>query len=53
VDKGDLLEINFSTGQILNQTKGLTLQAQPLSSYVLKILAAGGIKPLIKMEYGQ
>ncbi|GEM_PF-703300 len=53
VDKGDLLEINFSTGQILNKTKGLTLQAQPLSPYVLKILEAGGIKPLIKMEYGQ
>lgn len=53
VDKGDLLEIDFSTGRILNKTKGLTLQAQPLSPYVLKILAAGGIKPLIKMEYGQ
>lgn len=53
VDKGDLLEIEFATGRILNATKGLTLQAQPLSPYVLKILAAGGIKPLIKMEYGQ
>ncbi|MGB9700491.1 MAG: 3-isopropylmalate dehydratase small subunit [Thermodesulfobacteriota bacterium] len=53
VDKGDLLEIDFSTGRILNKTKGLTLQGQPLSPYVLKILAAGGIKPLIKMEYGQ
>lgn len=53
VDKGDLLEIDFATGRILNATKGLTLQAQPLSSYVLKILAAGGIKPLIKMEHGQ
>lgn len=53
VEKGDLLEIDFATGRILNATKALTLQAQPLSSYVLKILAAGGIKPLIKMEYGQ
>ncbi len=48
VDKGDLLEIDFVTGRIINITKGLTRQAQPLSSYVLKILAAGGIKPLIK-----
>ncbi|MGQ9693932.1 MAG: 3-isopropylmalate dehydratase small subunit [Thermodesulfobacteriota bacterium] len=53
VDKGDFLEIDFSSGHILNKTKGLTLQAQPLSPYVLKILTAGGIKPLIKMEYGQ
>lgn len=53
VDKGDFLEIDFATGRILNATKGHTLQAQPLSSYVLKILEAGGIKPLIKKEYGQ
>ena len=53
VRKGDRLNINFESGLITNETTGATAQAQPLSDYVLKILESGGIKPLIKKQYGE
>jgi 3-isopropylmalate/(R)-2-methylmalate dehydratase small subunit len=52
VKKGDMLKIDLSTGQVTNETTGATAQAQPLSDYVMMILESGGIKPLIKNQYG-
>ena len=40
-----------NAGQVTNETTGATVQ--PLSDYVLKILESGGIKPMIKSQYGQ
>ena len=48
--RGDVIEFNMTTGTVLNKTSGKTLQAQPLSDYVMNILASGGIKPLIKKQ---
>jgi 3-isopropylmalate/(R)-2-methylmalate dehydratase small subunit len=53
VRKGDRLKIDFESGLITNETTGATTQAQPLSDYVLKILESGGIKPMIRRQYGQ
>ena len=53
VKKGDMLKIDLATGQVTNETTGTTTQAQPLSDYVMMILESGGIKPLIKKQYGQ
>jgi 3-isopropylmalate/(R)-2-methylmalate dehydratase small subunit len=53
VRKGDRLKIDFESGLITNETTGATAQAQPLSDYVLKILESGGIKPMIKRQYGE
>jgi 3-isopropylmalate/(R)-2-methylmalate dehydratase small subunit len=53
VKKGDVLKIDLATGLVTNETSGATAQAQPLSDYVMKILESGGIKPLIKSQYGQ
>ncbi len=53
VRKGDTLKIDFESGLITNETTGATAQAQPLSDYVLKILESGGIKPMIREQYGQ
>ncbi len=53
VRKGDKLKIDFESGLITNETTGATTQAQPLSDYVLEILENGGIKPMIKRQYGQ
>ncbi len=53
VQKGDRLKIDFESGLITNETTGGTAQAQPLSDYVLKILESGGIKPMIKRQYGE
>jgi len=53
VRKGDILRIDLTTGLVTNETSGATAQAQPLSDYVMMILERGGIKPMIKKQYGQ
>ncbi|MBP2665647.1 MAG: 3-isopropylmalate dehydratase small subunit [Firmicutes bacterium] len=53
VKRGDLLSLDMTTGKVTNETTGATAQAQPLSDYVMNILDSGGIKPLIKKQYGQ
>ncbi|EAX47427.1 3-isopropylmalate dehydratase, small subunit [Thermosinus carboxydivorans Nor1] len=53
VKKGDVLTVNIATGEVVNETTGATAKAQPLSDYIMNILASGGIKPLIRSKYGQ
>jgi 3-isopropylmalate/(R)-2-methylmalate dehydratase small subunit len=53
VKKGDILKIDLTIGRVTNETTRTTAQAQPLSDYVMMILESGGIKPLIKSQYGQ
>lgn len=53
VNRGDVLTVDMATGKITNETTGVASQAQPLSDYVMNILDSGGIKPLIKKQYGQ
>ena len=53
VKRGDQLTVDMTTGKVTNETTGASAQAQPLSDYVMNILDSGGIKPLIKKQYGQ
>ena len=53
VKRGDVLTVDMTTGKVVNETTGASAEAQPLSEYVLKILESGGIKPMIKKQYGQ
>ncbi len=53
VKRGDVLTVDMTSGKVSNETTGATAQAQPLSDYVMNILESGGIKPLIKKQYGQ
>lgn len=46
--RGDVLTVDAATGQVCNETRGLVAQAEPLSDYILNILASGGIKPMIR-----
>ena len=50
VSKGDRIKVEFLSGVITNETTGTIAQAEPMSDYTLMILAAGGIKPLIKKQ---
>ena len=50
VSKGDQLLIDIRHGKVTNQATGQTLNAQPLTGYVLDILESGGIKPLVKQQ---
>ena len=51
----DLIEANFTTGEIKNITTGKTMKAKPLpkNSPPMKILEAGGINALLKKEYSE
>lgn len=53
VKKGDIVSIDIASGKVVNETTGQTTEAQPLTGYVMNILESGGIKPLIKSQYGQ
>ena len=53
VKRGDVLTVDMTTGKVMNETTGASAEAQPLSEYVLNILESGGIKPMIKKQYGQ
>jgi 3-isopropylmalate/(R)-2-methylmalate dehydratase small subunit len=53
VKRGDALSIDLTSGKVTNETTGATTQAQALSDYVMDILKSGGIKPMIKNQYGQ
>ncbi len=53
VKRGDELTVDMTTGKVTNVTTGAVAQAQPMSDYVMNILDSGGIKPLIKKQYGQ
>lgn len=45
---GDEISIELEKGHIQNLTTGQTIQAIPLSSYILTIIHSGGIKPMIR-----
>ena len=48
ITEGDDIEVNLSTGQIVNHTNGHHYQARPLPDFVLKIAEAGGIVNFLK-----
>jgi 3-isopropylmalate/(R)-2-methylmalate dehydratase small subunit len=50
VNKGDIMRVDIESGEVINETTGAVLYAQPFSAYVLSILENGGIKPLIKRQ---
>jgi 3-isopropylmalate/(R)-2-methylmalate dehydratase small subunit len=50
VKKGDNVSVDIKSGQIRNETTGLSVKAQPMSEYVMDIINSGGIKPLIKKQ---
>ncbi len=42
-DAGDTLEIELSTGDIANVTKGLSFKAEPFPDFMLELVDAGGL----------
>jgi len=40
---GDILEVELSTGEINNITRGLTFKAKPFPDFMLKLIEAGGL----------
>jgi len=42
-DAGDILEVDLSTGKIINLTKKRTFAAKPFPDFMLKLIEAGGL----------
>ena len=40
---GDILEVELSTGEIVNITRGLTFKAKPYPEFMLELIEAGGL----------
>ena len=53
VKKGDVLALDLSRSTLKNETTGEELPCEPITDYALKILEAGGIKPLLRAQYAQ
>lgn len=43
IEKGDEVEVDFSTGVITNKTKNETYQSQPFPEFLQKMIDAGGL----------
>lgn len=50
IDDGDLVEINFETGQIHDKTKDIVLKAKPLPKFIQKIVDKGGLVNFLRSE---
>jgi len=51
IDEGDELEVNLSTGEVKNLTKGISLKAKPIPDVMIRILREGGLVNYVK-KYG-
>ena len=49
-DEGDVAAVSFENFTVRNVTKGTVLNAHPIPEALLRILAAGGIYPLLEAE---
>ncbi|MEX2705778.1 MAG: 3-isopropylmalate dehydratase, partial [Candidatus Freyrarchaeum guaymaensis] len=47
-EEGDTLELDLEKATVKNTTKNITLNGEPLSPDMLKVLEKGGITPLLK-----
>jgi 3-isopropylmalate/(R)-2-methylmalate dehydratase small subunit len=45
---GDTVVVDLHTGKIVNETSGKELQGEPIQPFLLSMLEAGGIIPLVK-----
>lgn len=50
IEEGDLVEVNFDTGVIRNETKNETYQAQPFPDFIKGIIREGGLLQSINKE---
>jgi 3-isopropylmalate/(R)-2-methylmalate dehydratase small subunit len=46
-EEGDIANIDFNQGKVINKTKGIILRTTPLPEMLIKIINAGGIIPML------
>ncbi|NLY10847.1 MAG: 3-isopropylmalate dehydratase small subunit [Firmicutes bacterium] len=50
IDAGDIVQVDFGTGTIYNETKGQKYQAQPFPDFMQEIMVADGLINYIKQK---
>jgi 3-isopropylmalate/(R)-2-methylmalate dehydratase small subunit len=53
INNGDTLEVDLSTGKIVNLTSGLQFTAQPYPQFMSELIAAGGLIGYTKKRLGK
>ena len=48
IDDGDAVEIDFQTGNICDETKGIVLKVKPLPTFMQKIVDSGGLVEFLR-----
>jgi len=48
IDDGDIVEINFKTGEIRDKSKGITIKVKPLPAFMQKIVDKGGLVEFLR-----
>ena len=51
IQKGDKVSVDFSTGEIFDETTGKKYKAEPFPPFMQNLIAAGGLVPYIKENY--
>jgi 3-isopropylmalate/(R)-2-methylmalate dehydratase small subunit len=51
VETGDRLRVDIASGEIQNLTSGKTLRGRPLPEFLLEMVRAGGLIPLLKIKH--
>lgn len=51
IDEGDILEIDFDKGIIVNKTKGKEFKAQPFPDFMQELIAYGGLMNYAKEKF--
>lgn len=52
IEAGDEVDVNFSTGQIINRTKNETYQSEPFPPFMQEIMDAGGLIERTRKKLG-
>lgn len=50
IAKGDVLEVDAATGEIVNETKGETYPGEPIPDFLREVIAAGGLMAHLEAE---
>jgi 3-isopropylmalate/(R)-2-methylmalate dehydratase small subunit len=48
IDEGDILRVNLARGEILNETRGCSIQASPMPEFMVTLLREGGTANFIR-----
>ncbi len=52
IEQGDEVQIDMAAGVVIDHTKGVTLEAEPLPDFVMDIVRAGGLVPWVRNRVG-